>query len=110
MEKYNLRKGKTMCCYVDNEEEETMRKRIAVVILFLSIIVNYGQALGQMPQTPFKVETKNLLVSVDPTVCRWSAEVKGTEMRLNDVYFLPGDDPSGWTVAGSVNNNDTNKL
>ena len=24
-------------------------------------------------------------------------------MQLNDVYFLPADDPSGWTVAGIVN-------
>ena len=31
-------------------------------------------------------------------------------MRLNDVYFLPGDDPSGWKVTSSVNNNDSNKF
>ena len=31
-------------------------------------------------------------------------------MRLNDVHFLPGDDPSGWTVASSVNEDDTNNL
>ena len=70
--------------------------------------------LGQMPTiraaAPLKVETRNLVLSVDAENCRWSAEVKGTPMRLNDVYFLPGDDPSGWTVTGSVNNDDTNKL
>ena len=60
--------------------------------------------------TPIKVDAKNLLVTVDATACRWSAEVKGTPMRLNDVYFLPGNDPSGWTVASSVNNNDSNNL
>jgi len=99
-----------MRCYVYNEEPETLKKRIAMAILFLSIIINCGQAQAQMSQTPLQVETKNLLVSVDPAVCRWSAKVKGTEMRLNDVYFLPGDDPSGWMVSGSVNDNDTNKL
>ena len=31
-------------------------------------------------------------------------------MRLNDVYFLPGDDPSGWKVASSVNQDDSNNL
>jgi len=31
-------------------------------------------------------------------------------MRLNDVHFLPGDDPSGWSVTSSVNNNDTSKF
>ena len=61
-------------------------------------------------ETPIGVDTQNLLVSVDPAACRWSAEVKGTPMRLNDVHFLPGDDPSGWTVVSTVNRNDTNSL
>jgi len=56
---------------------------------------------------PIRIDTKNLVVTVDATACRWSAEVKGTPMSLHDVHFLPGDDPSGWTVASSVNNNDT---
>ena len=60
--------------------------------------------------TPIKIDTKNLLVTVDAAACRWSAEVKGTPMRLNNVYFLPGDDHSGWTVTPSVNNNDSNNL
>ena len=60
--------------------------------------------------TPIKIDTKSLLVTVDAAACRWSAEVKGTPMRLNNVHFLPGDDPSGWTVTSSVNNNDSNNL
>jgi hypothetical protein len=56
------------------------------------------------------VDTQNLLLSVDPTTCRWSAEVKGTPMRLNDVYFLPDNDPSGWKVASSVDKDDANNL
>jgi hypothetical protein len=60
--------------------------------------------------TPIKIDARNLLVTVDATACRWSAEVKGTPMRLNNLYFLPGDDPSGWTVTSSVNNNDSNNL
>src|SRR5664280_671466 len=59
---------------------------------------------------PITVDTKSLLVSVDAATCRWSAEVKGTPMRLNNVHFLPGDDPSGWAVTPSVNNNDSNNL
>ena len=58
---------------------------------------------------PITVDTKFLLVSVDAAACRWSAEVKGTPMRLNHVHFLPGDDPSGWTVVSSVNQDDSNK-
>src|ERR1017187_1739990 len=60
--------------------------------------------------SPIKIDTKSLLVTVDAAACRWSAEVKGTPMRLNNVHFLPGDDPSGWTVTSSVNNNDSNNL
>jgi hypothetical protein len=59
---------------------------------------------------PIKIDTANLLVSVDAAACRWSAEVKGTPMRLNDVYFLPGDDPAGWKVTSSVDNADSNKF
>src|ERR1035441_6006959 len=59
---------------------------------------------------PIRIDARNLLVTVDPTACRWSAEVKGTPMLLNDVYFLPGDDPAGWAVTSSVDNNDSNRL
>jgi hypothetical protein len=59
---------------------------------------------------PIKIDAKNLALTVDATACRWSAEVKGTPMRLNDVYFLPGDDPSGWKVTSSINNADSNNL
>ena len=52
---------------------------------------------------PINIETANLLLSVEPTNCHWSAAVKGTPMQLNEVHFLPGDDASGWTVTSSVN-------
>ena len=28
-------------------------------------------------EAPITVDTRNLLVTVDPTACRWSAQVKG---------------------------------
>src|ERR1017187_8894937 len=68
------------------------------------------QFLPANAAAPIKIDTKSLLVTVDAAACRWSAEVKGTPMRLNNVYFLPGDDPSGWAVTPSVNNNDSNNL
>ncbi len=64
--------------------------------------------IGASP--PIVVETQNLLLSVDPTNCHWSVRAKGTPMQLNEVYFLPGDDASGWTVVSSVNNDDPNNL
>jgi hypothetical protein len=59
---------------------------------------------------PIHVDTKTLAVTVDPTACRWSAAVKGTPMQINDVYFLPGGDASGWTVTSAVDQNDANSL
>ena len=41
---------------------------------------------------PIEMETEKLNFSVDPVHCRWSAQLKGTQMQINDVYFLPGDD------------------
>jgi hypothetical protein len=76
--------------------------------LFIATVLM--QFPGAKAAAPIKIETGNLLVTVDATTCRWSAEVKGTPMRLNDVHFLPGDDPSGWTVESSVNSGDSNSL
>src|SRR5665811_21873 len=54
--------------------------------------------------TPIKIDTKNLLVTVDAAACRWSAEVKGTPMRLNTVYFLHRDvaGKEAWTTRFRV--------
>src|SRR5450759_1001792 len=80
-----------------------MRVTTGVRAFLLPFFVIVGAA------APITVDTKSLLVSVDAATCRWSAEVKGTPMRLNHVHFLPGDDPSGWTVVSSVNQDDSNK-
>jgi hypothetical protein len=60
--------------------------------------------------TPVRIETQKLELSVDTRSCRWSARVKGTPMQVNHVYFLPNDDPSGWTVVSSVLQSDVNKF
>lgn len=77
------------------------------VYLLMASIVS-GQPLVVAAALPVPVETRNLLVLVYETNCRWSAEVKGTPMQLNDVHFLPGDDPSGWAVTSFVNHDDSN--
>ena len=79
----------------------------ALGIVAAMVVLQFPQASGA---APIKIDTKNLLVTVDAAACRWSAEVKQSPMRLNDVHFLPGDDPSGWKVASSVNNNDSGKF
>jgi hypothetical protein len=81
-----------------------MRNTTGIRAFLLPLFVIVGTA------APITVDTKSLLVSVDAATCRWSAEVKGTPMRLNNVHFLPGDDPSGWTVVSSVNKEDSNNL
>ena len=85
-----------------------IRKNLCAWGLWVTVVLVPSLPANAAP--PIKIDTKNLLVSVDVTACRWSAEVKGTPMRLNDVYFLPGDDPSGWKVTSSVNNDDSNNF
>jgi len=85
-----------------------IRKNLSAWGLWVTVILVPSLPANAAP--PIKIDTKNLLVSVDVTACRWSAEVKGTPMRLHDVYFLPGDDPSGWKVTGAVNNADSNNF
>ena len=82
----------------------SIRAFASLVAIMLSLCLSIGAA------APIHVDTKTLAVTVDPTACRWSAAVKGTPMQINDVYFLPGDDASGWTVTSAVNQNETNNL
>lgn len=79
-------------------------------VFFLFAVISYGQELNQSTQKPIRIDTKNLLLSVDAATCRWSLRVKETQMQMNDIYFLPGDDPSGWTVVSSINEDDTDNL
>ena len=85
-------------------------KGIGIIFFFLVTLVSFSQTSDQAPQSPIKIDTKNLVVYVDAAKCRWSAEVKGTAMKMNDVYFLPGDNASGWKIASAVNDNDTGNL
>ena len=87
-----------------------MHRKTSVWAAVLTAAISLLQLPPANAAATIRIDTKNLLVTVDPTACRWSAEVKGTPMGLNDVYFLPGDDPSGWKVTSSVNNGDSNNL
>jgi len=82
----------------------------SLLLLSLISIIATGQNTDYITLKPLKVETNNLIVSVDATTCRWSAKVKGTAMQINDAFFLPGDDPSGWTITSFVNDDDNNNL
>jgi hypothetical protein len=85
-----------------------MKTIYRIRIPLLIALVALGQSSpGQVAPT-LRFETRNLQVQVDEVNARWSAQVKGTPMQLNDVHFLPGEDASGWTITSSVNNNDTN--
>ena len=81
---------------------------LPAVGLFIAVILLFSASVNAAP--PIIIDTRNLLVTVDASSCRWSAEVKGTPMRLNHVYFIPGDDPAGWAVTSSVNNHDSTNL
>lgn len=69
-----------------------------------------SQNLKPVSKPPLVINTKYLQLSADVNNCRWSLKVKGTEMAINDAHFLPNDDPYGWKITSSVNQNDTTNL
>jgi len=87
-----------------------MKTTTSIRVFLLPFVIVICQRALVGAETPITVDAQNLLVSVDPSACHWSAEVKGTPMRLNDVYFLPDDDASGWKVVSSVDKDDSNNL
>jgi hypothetical protein len=93
-----------------NEQSTGIIKRIELFLIVLIAFFTCGKIFAQSAKTPIQIDNKYLLVSVDAANCRWSLRVKGTEMQLNDVYFLPGDDPSGWKVVSSIKKDDSNDL
>ena len=56
------------------------------------------------------LDEQQIVVKVDTENCRWSAELKGTQLRLNNVHFLEGDNPLGWAVTAKVNRHDEGPL
>ena len=83
---------------------------ISIVIFFLSSLMSFGQKPDRLTKKPIVIDTKNLLVSVDASSCRWSVEVKGTGMLMNDIHFLPNDDFQGWKVVSSTNKDDSSNF
>jgi hypothetical protein len=89
---------------------EIMNTSTRIRMSLLIALITCCPSLPIRAATPISIETPNLLLRVDADNCRWSAEVKGTPMQLNDVHFLPVDDVSGWTVTSSVKNDDSNSF
>jgi hypothetical protein len=85
-----------------------MKTTTPIGVSFLIAFITLGHSLPGRAAPPIHVDTRSLLVQVDGDNARWSAQVKGTPMQLNEVHFLPGDDASGWTITSAVNNNDAN--
>jgi len=56
------------------------------------------------------LEQERLLVQVDVQKARWSAQLRGTEVRLKNISFLPGNDAAGWSITHEVNDGDSNPL
>lgn len=83
-----------------------MKTTIPISVSLLTAFLALSHSVPGRAAAPITVDTKNLLLQVDADNARWSAQVKGTPMQLNDVHFLPGDDASGWTITSAVNNND----
>ena len=79
-----------------------MKTTIPISVSLLTALLALSPALPGRAAPPITVDTKNLLVQVDAENARWSAQVKGTPMQMNDVHFLPGDDASGWAITSRM--------
>jgi hypothetical protein len=79
-----------------------MKTTIPISVSFLTAFLAFSPALPGQAAPPITLDTKNLLLQVDAENARWSAQVKGTPMQINDVHFLPGDDASGWAITSHI--------
>jgi hypothetical protein len=87
------------------------RRFLEASALSAADLMSKGMAYPQKHSgIPSSIETQYLELSVDATACRWSVQVKGSPMKMNHVFFLPNDDPSGWKVVSSVILDDRNKF
>jgi len=83
-----------------------MKCCFSAILLLVAILANGTAASAEI----LTVEQQQLLIQVDLKNALWSAHLKGTEVRLNNVSFLRGDDAAGWTITHEVNDDDSNAL
>ena len=77
-----------------------------LLFLILASIRTGGTAAVEV----LTLEQQQLLVRIAVDEARWSARLKGTEVELNDVSFLPSSDVSNWEITHEVNSDDSNSL
>ena len=82
-----------------------MRSRFSTILFFVATLTSAEVASAEM----VTVEQRRLLVRVDVQKARWSAQLKGTEVRLGDISFLP-DDGAGWSITHEVDNDESSPL
>lgn len=92
----------------DNRAKNSSRFRAVLTVSFIMAVC--ATAMRAAATNVVTLEGQKLLVNVDTKNCRWSAALKGTDVKLNNVYFLGGDNPSGWLVTSKVNRSDRNEL
>jgi len=82
-----------------------MKCCFSAILLLVAILANGTAASAEI----LTVEQQRLLIQVDLKNALWSAHLKGTEVRLNNVSCLGGDDAAGWSITHEVND-DSNPL
>jgi len=81
-----------------------MKYRDSAVVL--AAVFLWGGTVA--PAGTLTVDQQQLVVRFDLQNARWSAQRKGTEICLNEVSFVVGDDPAGWTFTHVINQDDHN--
>ncbi len=83
-----------------------MSCRLSVILFLVAFLSGRTPASAEM----LTIDQQRLLVQVDVQNARWSARLKGTEVRLSGISFLPGDDATGWSITHEVSDDDSNSL
>jgi hypothetical protein len=80
---------------------------IVIVLVFFNSCNKISSLLSSGIIT---LDEQNIVVKIDTPNGRWSAELKGNDVKIDDICFLEGDNPNGWKITATVNRNDTSTL
>lgn len=81
-----------------------------LILLQTNCVVLIAQNNSAFNANPINVSTDKISLEVDALAGRWSAWIRGTDMRINDAYFIAGNDILGWKITSAINKNDKSRL
>jgi hypothetical protein len=92
------------------KRNELLLKSLLTGILVTISLIYTGCSSKDSSSGIITLDGQKVKVRVDTKTCRWSAELKGTDVKLKDIHFLDGDNPSGWKITATLNRKDEGVL